>query len=1260
MTDKLTVAEAIELANQDTAKLTNEQLTQMNEAFAESLLNQQTRQPNEQIASDVTIAEIDARLKALAENQNPYDEQDLDSIIAMAESVGMFSQNSEVAKKVLEKAKAQKDALQSKTQENEQTKTEENTAESNASEENTATPDLKDQIEIENTSSENQSDSDTLTVEEDQALKKLENTPEDQAELDKFDKENGIDTVTQEQLEANDNILDIIPHPLALGKDKKLLNQEFNDEIQALQNLTITDDKGNQLSTEEQNQAQADLISAALLEARTQTRVQGNGKPEDVKKLYYDNFKDALQRNIVSAVFASEINKEMTQEQLQEKFAQAVQNPQKAKISSIIAVASNCSAKAEKLVDRLKAKFKSIPVVQKMEKEVQSFDQRMTERYGKNYEIAKRFSKAVYRSLKNVGIYTVVGATAGPVGLGVLAVKSAYDSTKALQAEAKKNGMSFWQYAKENKAKVALSFTMSGLSIATAAMGMGVGGPELASKMQPFMKTITRGLAVGGKAAPALWQTAKAGWKRFVKKDKKGAQEEWKKAKESWVQTAEAAVGMVTGAYAADLVSEYMPNKPEENTSDNSNNASNNANNNSNNVIDRDNDGIPDTIDRDGGAGWANVDDRDNDGVPDTIDRDGGAGWANEENYTEDQKFWDQRADQFLGEQTTQDLYARIASGELKLPEGIETPQEYAYKLAMAMEQTPGLVAQDLGVQFQNTAQFEAGINNMTPEQFEKLHGLMNEFDDRGHYVGDREVNLQNTQHDNQENRGQPDNQENRENSNPRASNEPEQTGPFDLKKMEGVGLSQAQTDIPQEINHVDMPVHPSTEGLDMPTHQEIRDIVTELKQQYEQTGKVDLVNMMREQYANGDISEAKLKAITTIFNDVYDAKGNDVLETLDHIDKEASQAAEEERAAVLEAAQHPIINDKANEETIVSESSLSMDSKVGAIDYTIDSNGNYTIDGGNMSATGDYEAHQALTENILKNNPNLTLEDAQVQANKVILENQICSDLENRVANGEAIPGAEKFIEEYNTSLRESGFMRDQDGNIVELNTQEKTAENSQTNTEEKTAEPKAEEKTSEQKALEEKVNRFVDEKIKSGELDASKAEEMKDKLIKEVSQPEEKSQEVKEKQQESTKEDNDIVEHAKINYSLDEDGYLRSVNAQYSIDKNSETYETISNNLAAYRENNRFSFADLSMPRSADQLLIYNEVYSDIKEDLDKGEKLSVGEEKFMKQYEQNLQKLGLARDEDGNIVKANANSGKQMEQAVINAALQQNKGR
>ena len=118
MADKMTMAEAVSLANQNTSELSNEQLTQMQEAFNDSFLKQESRTQEEQDASDITIAEIDSRLEALSQNQNNFDDKDLDSIIAMAESVGIFSQKSDIAKAVLEKAQAQKVSLAASAQSN--------------------------------------------------------------------------------------------------------------------------------------------------------------------------------------------------------------------------------------------------------------------------------------------------------------------------------------------------------------------------------------------------------------------------------------------------------------------------------------------------------------------------------------------------------------------------------------------------------------------------------------------------------------------------------------------------------------------------------------------------------------------------------------------------------------------------------------------------------------------------------------------------------------------------------------------------------------------------------------------------------------------------------------------------------------------------------------------------------------------------------------------------------------------------------------
>ena len=105
-----------------------------------------------------------------------------------------------------------------------------------------------------------------------------------------------------------------------------------------------------------------------------------------------------------------------------------------------------------------------------------------------------------------------------------------------------------------------------------------------------------------------------------------------------------------------------------------------------------------------------------------------------------DKEFWNNRANKFLGENTTNNLYERIDSGEIQLPENIESKEELAYKLAMSMEQTPAHVCEALGTEFKTSAQLEAGISNMTAEDFSKLSNVLNSFDDRGNYIGNNNV----------------------------------------------------------------------------------------------------------------------------------------------------------------------------------------------------------------------------------------------------------------------------------------------------------------------------------------------------------------------------------------------------------------------------------------------------------------------------------------------------------------------------------------
>jgi len=101
----------------------------------------------------------------------------------------------------------------------------------------------------------------------------------------------------------------------------------------------------------------------------------------------------------------------------------------------------------------------------------------------------------------------------------------------------------------------------------------------------------------------------------------------------------------------------------------------------------------------------------------------------------EDLDFWNNRSDKFLGEDTKNYIYNMVDKGEIKLPEGIETKEEYAYKLAMDIQQTPAEINEALGGEWRSSAELTKDIRSWTSEDFAKLNDSVDDFNDRGdHY----------------------------------------------------------------------------------------------------------------------------------------------------------------------------------------------------------------------------------------------------------------------------------------------------------------------------------------------------------------------------------------------------------------------------------------------------------------------------------------------------------------------------------------------
>ena len=121
--------------------------------------------------------------------------------------------------------------------------------------------------------------------------------------------------------------------------------------------------------------------------------------------------------------------------------------------------------------------------------------------------------------------------------------------------------------------------------------------------------------------------------------------------------------------------------------------------------------------------------------------------WANQEQAgaeaepevapDENMEFWKNRADKFLGEENTKHIYDMVERGEIKLPDGIESKEEYAYKLAMDIQQTPAEINQALGGEWKSSAKLTDSIKSWTAEDFAKLNDSVDDFSDRGYHNGE-------------------------------------------------------------------------------------------------------------------------------------------------------------------------------------------------------------------------------------------------------------------------------------------------------------------------------------------------------------------------------------------------------------------------------------------------------------------------------------------------------------------------------------------
>lgn len=231
-------------------------------------------------------------------------------------------------------------------------------------------------------------------------------------------------------------------------------------------------------------------------------------------------------------------------------------------------------------------------------------------------KIAKNAPSKQYAMLKSLaktaawsGAYYAAGAAFGPAGVAVVATASLANQALKLRKEYKKQKeemakkgkkLKLWSFLKNNKMALA-GAAMTALGAATAGMAAVDLAPEVVKSLTNAKAT--SGIALGvGSTIKAFKDVRKAGgsvWKAMGAAGIAGAGT-------AWAVIAGQTSHEATTTTVDSTVSEVPP------------------------MVDENNNGISDYIERPAEQQTPPMLDKDNDGISDYIDRDGGEGWANE------------------------------------------------------------------------------------------------------------------------------------------------------------------------------------------------------------------------------------------------------------------------------------------------------------------------------------------------------------------------------------------------------------------------------------------------------------------------------------------------------------------------------------------------------------------------------------------------------------------------------------------------------
>lgn len=288
-----------------------------------------------------------------------------------------------------------------------------------------------------------------------------------QETFDIYKKYNDVN-VSKEVLEENAQQLEQLE-----AKYDPHKNEIFSESKKVFDKLNLADD------------TKTDVLEAARLNAYTDSLI--DGKLDEAK--YVENLKSNIELavySMLSGTVASQANAksdksiDLTVKKLWEQLVnQANETKEKIDVKStaVMGYLATTMERTDGIKDRIKTKVGNIPLLARLNKRISQLDDRWEKRYGKTYQAAKKTVKIV----SNVGIgwgSMLLAGAAGPAGLAIYGAYAGYKSMRPLVQSYQQNHKeykSFGAFLKDNK--------MNALTAVSGVLALGVAGVNAAEAL---------------------------------------------------------------------------------------------------------------------------------------------------------------------------------------------------------------------------------------------------------------------------------------------------------------------------------------------------------------------------------------------------------------------------------------------------------------------------------------------------------------------------------------------------------------------------------------------------------------------------------------------------------------------------------------------------------------------------------------------------------------------------------------------------------